>query len=87
MGQRDRADVDGAYRFLDLVPKGRDEDGFSWSMEWVRRHDQLRKYHGTFFARNASSLRCGDFVWNLGDFCRAGEPCVSELETLRKLGT
>jgi hypothetical protein len=24
-------------------------------------------------ARNASSLRCGDSVWNLSDFCRAGE--------------
>ena len=32
--------VNGAYQFLDLVPKGRDEDGFSFSMEWVRRHDQ-----------------------------------------------
>ena len=25
---------------LDLVPKGRDEDGLEFSMEWVRRHDQ-----------------------------------------------
>jgi predicted dithiol-disulfide oxidoreductase (DUF899 family) len=32
--------VNGAYQFLDLVPKGRDEDGFEFSMEWVRRHDQ-----------------------------------------------
>ena len=32
--------VNGAYQFLDLVPKGRDEDGFGFSMEWVRRHDQ-----------------------------------------------
>jgi predicted dithiol-disulfide oxidoreductase (DUF899 family) len=32
--------VNGAYQFLDLVPKGRDEDGFKFSMEWVRRHDQ-----------------------------------------------
>jgi len=30
----------GAYNFLDLVPKGRDEGGFDFSMEWVRRHDQ-----------------------------------------------
>ncbi|HWY39656.1 MAG TPA: thioredoxin family protein [Chthoniobacterales bacterium] len=30
----------GAYNFLDLVPKGRDEDRFDFSMEWVRRHDQ-----------------------------------------------
>jgi predicted dithiol-disulfide oxidoreductase (DUF899 family) len=32
--------VNGAYQFLDLVPKGRDEDGFEFSMEWLRRHDQ-----------------------------------------------
>jgi predicted dithiol-disulfide oxidoreductase (DUF899 family) len=32
--------VKGAYHFLDLAPKGRDEDGFNFSMEWVRRHDQ-----------------------------------------------
>jgi len=29
----------GAYNFLDLVPKGRDE-GLDFTMEWVRRHDQ-----------------------------------------------
>ena len=32
--------LNGAYQLLDLVPKGRDEDGFKFSMEWVRRHDQ-----------------------------------------------
>ena len=32
--------LNGAYHYLDLVPKGRDEDGFDFSMEWVRRHDQ-----------------------------------------------
>ncbi len=29
----------GAYNFLDLVPKGRDEDHLEFSMEWVHRHD------------------------------------------------
>ena len=29
----------GAYSFLDLVPKGRDEDPGS-TMSWVRRHDK-----------------------------------------------
>ena len=28
------------YTFLDLVPKGRDEDGLSFSMAWVRHHDR-----------------------------------------------
>jgi predicted dithiol-disulfide oxidoreductase (DUF899 family) len=32
--------VNGAYQFLDLAPKGRDEDGLEFSMEWVRLHDQ-----------------------------------------------
>lgn len=30
----------GAYNFLDLAPKGRDEDSLPWSMSWVRRHDE-----------------------------------------------
>ena len=32
--------VNGAYAFLDLVPKGRDEQDLSYPMEWLRRHDQ-----------------------------------------------
>jgi predicted dithiol-disulfide oxidoreductase (DUF899 family) len=32
--------LNGAYHYLDLVPKGRDEDRFKLSMEWLRRHDQ-----------------------------------------------
>jgi predicted dithiol-disulfide oxidoreductase (DUF899 family) len=30
----------GAYNFLDLVPKGRDEDHLAFTMEWVRHHDR-----------------------------------------------
>jgi predicted dithiol-disulfide oxidoreductase (DUF899 family) len=30
----------GAYNWLDLTPKGRDEAGLPWSMAWVRRHDE-----------------------------------------------
>ena len=30
----------GTYRFLDLAPKGRDEDGLTFSMSWVRHHDR-----------------------------------------------
>jgi predicted dithiol-disulfide oxidoreductase (DUF899 family) len=30
----------GAYNFLDLVPKGRDEVGLKHSMAWVRHHDK-----------------------------------------------
>ena len=41
----------GAYNFLDLAPKGRDEDGLAWSMAWVRHHD---KYDGAAVDPNAS---------------------------------
>ena len=30
----------GAYNFLDLAPKGRDEGALPWTMAWVRRHDE-----------------------------------------------
>jgi predicted dithiol-disulfide oxidoreductase (DUF899 family) len=29
-----------AYNYLDLTPKGRDEDGLTMPMSWVRRHDE-----------------------------------------------
>jgi len=32
--------LNGAYQLLDLVPKGRDEAGLSYPMEWVRRRDE-----------------------------------------------
>jgi predicted dithiol-disulfide oxidoreductase (DUF899 family) len=30
----------GTYNFLDMAPKGRDEDGLGFSMAWVRHHDK-----------------------------------------------
>lgn len=30
----------GTYNYLDLVPKGRDEDGHPFTMDWVRHHDR-----------------------------------------------
>lgn len=30
----------GAYNFLDLTPKGRDEAELPWTMAWVRHHDR-----------------------------------------------
>ena len=32
--------LNGAYHHIDLVPKGRDEEGLSFSMAWLNRHDQ-----------------------------------------------
>lgn len=33
----------GAYNYLDLAPKGRDEEGLAFSMAWVRHHDKYEK--------------------------------------------
>jgi predicted dithiol-disulfide oxidoreductase (DUF899 family) len=38
----------GAYNFLDLTPKGRDEDGLPFTMTWVRHHD---RYSEGYFAK------------------------------------
>jgi predicted dithiol-disulfide oxidoreductase (DUF899 family) len=32
--------LSGTYQFLDLVPKGRDEDGLAFPLAWVRHHDR-----------------------------------------------
>jgi predicted dithiol-disulfide oxidoreductase (DUF899 family) len=32
----------GTYNLMDLVPKGRDEDDLSYTMEWVRHHDRYK---------------------------------------------
>jgi predicted dithiol-disulfide oxidoreductase (DUF899 family) len=32
--------LNGAYRYMDLLPNGRDEAGLPWTMAWLRRHDQ-----------------------------------------------
>ncbi|MEL7468639.1 MAG: thioredoxin family protein [Pseudomonadota bacterium] len=32
--------MNGAYQLMDLLPKGRDEDGLDFPMAWVRRRDQ-----------------------------------------------
>jgi len=34
----------GTYQFLDLAPKGRDEDGLAFTMSWVRHHDKYDDY-------------------------------------------
>jgi predicted dithiol-disulfide oxidoreductase (DUF899 family) len=33
----------GAYNYLDLVPKGRDEAELPWTMAWVRHHDRYEQ--------------------------------------------
>jgi len=34
--------LNGAYHYMDLLPKGRDEDDLDFSMAWLRRHDQYK---------------------------------------------
>jgi predicted dithiol-disulfide oxidoreductase (DUF899 family) len=35
-----------AYQWLDIVPKGRDEDGLAFTMSWVRHHDKYDDGYG-----------------------------------------
>jgi len=32
--------LNGAYNYIDMTPKGRDEDELPMSMDWLRRHDE-----------------------------------------------
>ncbi len=32
--------LNGAYHYMDLLPKGRDEDALEWPMAWLKRQDQ-----------------------------------------------
>lgn len=48
--------VVGTYMVLDLVPKGRDEDGLEFTMAWVRHHD---RYNGSGHSGGCCSERGG----------------------------
>lgn len=41
----------GTYNFLDMVPKGRDEDGLKSSMDWLRHHDKYGDGNGSCCAK------------------------------------
>ena len=32
--------LNGTYHLLDITSKGRDEDGLSFTMAWLKRHDK-----------------------------------------------
>jgi predicted dithiol-disulfide oxidoreductase (DUF899 family) len=44
-----------AYNFIDLTPKGRDEDSLPYPMAWVRHHD---KYEDTSALTAKSKPSC-----------------------------
>lgn len=56
----------GTYNFLDLVPKGRDEDGLAFSMAWVRHHDRYAEDYvvdpkaGYVVPKGSGSSCCGE---------------------------
>ncbi len=54
----------GTYMMLDLVPKGRDEDGLDFPMAWVRYHDrydtnQFADADKPYWPETTSSTECG----------------------------
>jgi|HubBroStandDraft_5_1064220.scaffolds.fasta_scaffold161045_1 predicted dithiol-disulfide oxidoreductase (DUF899 family) len=57
----------GAYNFLDLVPKGRDEDGLASTMSWVRHHD---RYGEGYFTDSAQPYSPSKIT---SDSCCSGE--------------
>jgi predicted dithiol-disulfide oxidoreductase (DUF899 family) len=58
----------GTYMILDMVPKGRDEDHLSFTMEWVRHHDRYgtdefadgnKPYWPAMASASATTCSCG----------------------------
>jgi predicted dithiol-disulfide oxidoreductase (DUF899 family) len=48
----------GAYNFLDMVPKGRDEDRLDFAMSWVRHHDRYPEEAAA--AQKGAASCCGN---------------------------
>ncbi len=48
----------GAYGLLDLVPRGRDEDGLPFTMAWVRHHDRYPEQAAATDAARAQAGAC-----------------------------
>jgi predicted dithiol-disulfide oxidoreductase (DUF899 family) len=54
----------GAHNYLDLVPKGRDEDSLAFTMAWVRHHDRYSDDYVVdpmelYVAPQSSDCSCG----------------------------
>jgi hypothetical protein len=50
----------GACNYLDIAPKGRDEDGLAFTMSWVRHHDRYGDGHAVGAApQSAKGSDCG----------------------------
>jgi predicted dithiol-disulfide oxidoreductase (DUF899 family) len=57
----------GAYNFLDMAPKGRDEEGLAFSMAWVRHHDKYEKDQVVDAKKAYTQPK------SIGDTCGSGE--------------
>ena len=57
----------GAYNFLDIAPKGRDEEGLAFSMSWVRHHDKYENAPAVDAKQTYSQPK------KSGDSCCSGE--------------
>jgi predicted dithiol-disulfide oxidoreductase (DUF899 family) len=57
----------GAYNFLDMAPKGRDEDGLPQPMAWLRHHDKYEKNQVVDAKQKYSQPR------TVGDPCCSGQ--------------
>ena len=57
----------GAYNYLDLVPKGRDEDALAFTMAWVRHHDR----YGDGYVVDPKELYMAPKGWDCS--CGSGE--------------
>ena len=66
--------LNGAYNLLDLVPKGRDEDGLAFTMSWVRHHDRYTEGYFVDPAQEAEDLFAGyEQAKSAGAKCCSGE--------------
>lgn len=50
----------GAYNYLDLVPKGRDEEGLPFTMAWVRHHDKYEQGLPSPVGAKPASVKAAD---------------------------
>jgi predicted dithiol-disulfide oxidoreductase (DUF899 family) len=49
----------GAYNYIDMTPKGRDEESLAWPMAWVRHHD---RYESNYRPANAVANQSASFI-------------------------
>ena len=57
----------GAYNFLDMAPKGRDEEGLAFSMAWVKHHDKYEK------GQSVDAKKTHEQPRSVGDSCCSDE--------------